>query len=210
MSQDIKYIIVEDQEIISTGLTMALAEFSDLSLLGLAKDGEKGIEMALSLKPDMIIMDLGLPRLDGIEATRRICKASPDIKILINSSREGPRDVFASFAAGAWGYIRKANSGAEIHKAMQEVMDGQFTIDPQIAGHILAYCCELQWSTTLTGVDGTPFVFSERELAVVGLLAQGLNNNSMAEKLGLDLDGLNREKKLLRESMASLGSRLSA
>jgi NarL family two-component system response regulator LiaR len=209
VSLDIKFMIVEDLEIVSLGLKISLEEYSGLSFLGLAKDGEEAVEMALSLKPDVIIMDLGLPRLDGIEATRKICLALPQIKILIMSSRERARDIFACFAAGASGYCRKETSASDVYAAMQALINGELTIEAAIAGRILTCWRELQSGTNLISPEGRPFAFSDIELQIVSFMSEGLNNSQIATKLGLSPAGLNQQKQILKQSLATLGTLLA-
>jgi NarL family two-component system response regulator LiaR len=208
VDQEIKYIIVEDQDIVSLGLKVSLEEFGKLHLVGLAKDGEEAIEMALALKPDLIIMDLGLPRLDGIEATRKICLALPQIKVLIMSSREKARDIFACFAAGASGYCRKEASASEVFAAMQAMINGELIIEATIAGRILACWREIESSTSLSIKNSAPFSFSEMELQIISLTADGLNNSAMAAKLGLSADALGQQMQILKQSLARLGTLL--
>jgi|GEM_PF-2990040 len=206
MDQMIKYLIVEDQEIVSLGLQMSLEQYDDLQLLGLAKDGEQAVEMALALSPEVMIMDLGLPKLDGIEATRKILEKSPSIKILIMSSRDKARDIFACFAVGASGYCRKDASGSEVYAAMQAIKGGQLTIEATIAGRILACWRDLQSSSSLTDSKGNDFALSETDLKIISLIADGLNNNTIADKLGLSLDSLSQHKQVLKDNLAKLGT----
>ncbi len=199
-------MISEDQEIISFGLKLSLEAYSRLKFVGLAKDGEIAVEMALSLKPDIIIMDLGLPRLDGIGATGQICRALPEMKVLIMSSRNKAEDVLASFAAGASGFCRKESSPDYVYAAMQSIMDGQLAIEPIIAGHILSFWQELQGGAPVLQSDGTPFTFTEVELQIISHMADGLNNNAIAAKLGQSIDALTQHQQQLKRSLAALGS----
>jgi len=164
--------------------------------------------MALALKPDLIIMDLGLPRLDGIEATRKICQMQPHVKVLIMSSREKARDIFACFAAGASGYCRKEASANDVYAAMQALMKGQLTIEAEVAGRILACLRDVQTYPSM-GVQGGSPILSEMELQIISLTADGLNNNTIAAKLGMSPESLTEHKQQLRDNLATLGSLLS-
>jgi len=206
VDQNINYMIVEDQEIVSLGLQMSLEQYDNLHLLGLARDGEQAVEMALSLKPDVIIMDLGLPKLDGIEATRKIIQKLPSVKVLIMSSRDKARDIFACFAVGASGYCRKDASSSEVYTSMQAIMSGQLTIEATIAGRILACWRDLQSSGAVTDNQGNSFALSETDLQIISLIADGLNNNTIADKLGLTVDSLSQQKQLLKNNLAILGA----
>ena len=103
----INVLLVEDHELYRMGLSMLLAKADGITLISEAADGAEGIKAARNLNPDVILMDIGLPNIDGIEATQRIKDFNPDVKILIITSRDSENDVFEAFKAGADGYIMK-------------------------------------------------------------------------------------------------------
>ncbi len=105
----IKVLLVEDHTMTRMGLQLALEKVEDIEIIGEAEDGEKAVEMAKELNPDVILMDIGLPGIDGIEATQKIKEAKLDSKILIFTSRDSEDDVFAAFGAGANKSIMKSN-----------------------------------------------------------------------------------------------------
>ncbi len=208
MNKDIRYLIVEDQEIAYVGLEASLGKFSGLQLIGRAEDGEKAVEMALHHRPDLIIMDIGLPKLDGIEATRKICQACPDTKVLIMSSREDAIDVLACFSAGAWGYWSKNASADVLHRAMLAIMNGKLSIEASIATKILNCLRQRQSSSSLGENQGTQFICSESGLKIISLLADGVDPATMAVTLGLSEDALKQENEKLTQTLDKLSSLL--
>ena len=130
MSKSIKVTIVEDHEMTRMGLSFALSNSECIEVLGTSADGADGVNQALELKPDLVIMDIGLPTIDGIEATRKIKNAMPEIKVLMNTSRDNEDDILDSFAAGADGYITKGVTSEQTISAIKAVSEGVGWLDP--------------------------------------------------------------------------------
>ena len=119
MNKDISVLLVEDHAMTRLGLGIVLEQAKGLKLIAEAEDGLTAVEKAKEFKPDVILMDIGLPNIDGIEATRRIKEFNPDAKILIFTSREEEKDVFDSFASGANGYIMKGTHPEQMVNAIK-------------------------------------------------------------------------------------------
>ncbi len=202
-------MIVEDLEIVSIGLKMALDEFTGLNLVGIAKDGEEAIQMAASLKPALIIMDLGLPKLNGIDATRKICQTQPQTKVLIMSSREKLQDVFSSFAAGAQGYCRKETPISLVYESMLSLVRGDIAIDPAIAGNISQGWKEFVNDRKIVDKDGQPFELKQDQQQLLSLIREGLNNAQIKSKLDLADSELEKLKQSLKQSLMTIGTLLS-
>ena len=117
----VRVLIVEDQDMARLALSVALGQNSNIEISDMASDGLEGVEKALALKPDLVIMDIGLPTIDGIDATRKIKEHNPNIKVLMYTSREDENDIFDSFQAGADGYITK---GATREQTIAAVLAG--------------------------------------------------------------------------------------
>ena len=126
----INVLLIEDHELYRMGLSMLLSKADDINLLAEASDGIEGIKMAREYSPDVILMDIGLPNIDGIEATQRIKDFAPNIKVLIFTSRDGENDVFEAFKAGADGYIMKGATPEQTISAIKSVYEGIGWIDP--------------------------------------------------------------------------------
>ena len=148
-----------------------------------------GVDLAKSLFPDVIVMDIGLPIIDGIEATRQIKAFNPECKILIFTSRDGDEDVFEAFKSGADGYVMKDASKEQICTAIRSVSEGVAWLDPAIAKIVLS---SLQNNTkkqtpTTTGINYKAgkelYGLTEREMEVLALIVEGMTNSQIAEEL---------------------------
>ncbi len=184
----INVLLVEDHELYRMGLSMLLSKADDINLLSEAADGLEGIKKARDLSPDVILMDIGLPNIDGIEATQRIKDFNPNIKVLIFTSRDSENDVFESFKAGADGYVMKGATPEQTISAIKSVYEGIGWIDPSIAklvfsnlqkpsAHIVSEPEQTKASRT------NPYGLTDRELDVLELMVEGLTNPQIADKL---------------------------
>ena len=182
----INVLLVEDHELYRMGLSMLLEKADGITLCAEAADGADGIKKARELNPDVILMDIGLPNIDGIEATGRIKDFNPDVKILIFTSRDSDNDVFEAFKAGADGYIMKGATPEQTISAIKSVYEGIGWIDPAIARLVssnlqrpekqIISTPEIKKSTNSYGL-------TERELDVLELMVEGLSNPQIADKL---------------------------
>lgn len=185
----IRVLLCEDHELVRMGLSIMIDKAEDITLIGEAENGLSGVELAKQLSPDIILMDIGLPNIDGIEATRRIKEFNPQIKILIFTSRDDSDDVFAAFKSGADGYIMKGASTENIHTAIRSVNEGVAWIDPQIARLVLSSLQAPNQNSTPTsnGINykagKDQYGLTEREMEVLALIVNGLTNPQIAEEL---------------------------
>ncbi|MBP3820653.1 response regulator transcription factor [bacterium] len=188
MSKNIKVTIVEDHDMTRMGLSFALSNSGIIDVIATSADGQEGVDQALQLKPDLVIMDIGVPTIDGIEATRKIKNSFPEIKVLMNTSRDDEQDILDSFAAGADGYITKGATSEQTISAIKAVSEGVGWLDPAIARVVLS---NIRKSTDDTGKCGeinykkgkNLYGLTEREMEVLALLVEGLNNPQIAKKL---------------------------
>ena len=185
----INVLLVEDHELYRMGLSMLLDKSDEINLVAEAADGVIGVKKAREFSPDVILMDIGLPNMDGIEATQRIKDFLPDTKILIFTSRDSEHDIFESFKAGADGYIMKGASPEQTISAIKAVNEGIGWIDSAIAKMVFS---SLQvgnfgkQATTIVDVDKrskNSYGLTERELDVLSLMVDGLTNPQIADKL---------------------------
>lgn len=188
MAKDINVIIVEDHDMARMGLSVILNNSERINIADMASDGQEGVDKALRLNPDVVIMDIGLPTIDGIEATGKIKSANPDIKVLMYTSRESDDDIFDSFKAGADGYITKGATSEQTVAAVIAVSEGAGWLDPAIAKVVLRNVRKNTENLERKGeinytLGKNLYGLTEREMEVLALIVDGLTNPQIADKL---------------------------
>lgn len=167
----IRIVVVDDHFVVREGLRSLIERQADFVFAGQAANGAEAIDVYRELRPDIIIIDLGLPILSGVEAIQAIHQSSPEARILVLSNFEGDEDIHNSFAAGASGYILKHRSGEQIVPAIRALMEGKQWIPPEIARQLQAHKC----AETLT----------LREREIVLCIARGEANKQISTSLGI-------------------------
>src|SRR5512143_3316608 len=173
----IRLLIVDDQAIVRKGIRALLAEVKGMDVIGEAGDGLEAVRLAADLRPDVILMDLVMPKLDGIEAIRQIMAGQPQARILVLTSFASDDKVFPAIKAGALGYLLKDSEPEELIAAIKNIQRGEPFLHPSIAPKVLE---ELSHPA---GSPPTPEPLTERELEVLQLVAQGYSNQAISEKL---------------------------
>ena len=191
----IRVLVTDDQAIVRQGLEVILASEPDLRVVGFAANGEEAVALTATLQPDVVLMDLKMPKLNGILATRRIMQRTPGVKVLVLTTYDGDEWLFDALRAGACGYLLKDSDGDAIVAAIRGAVAGEVHLDPHIAGKVLHEFNRLGEPRTGTSVQQTtppsptaePLyeTLSERELSVLQELAQGKSNQEIAATLFL-------------------------
>ena len=184
----VRVLLVEDHEMTRMGLEVGIGKTETLELVGQAADGLAGVELAKKLHPDVILMDIGLPEIDGIEATRRIKELNLDSRVLMFTSRENENDVFDALSAGADGYVTKGTNIAQLTSAIMAVASGASWLDPAIARMVLSRVSSSEQAQQKNPAD---FVrktgLTKREIEVLGFISDGLSNSEISDKLVVSL-----------------------
>ena len=177
----IRVLIADDHPHFRQGLRAMLLSSADLEVVGEATDGERAIALATELQPDVILMDLQMPAMGGIDATRHILHSSPHISVLVLSMYDDDDSIFAALQAGARGYLLKGALRAEILRAIRAVASGEAIFGPVIAKRLISYFSAPRPSAP---ADAFPEL-TEREKEILGLVAQHRTNPEIARRLGL-------------------------
>ncbi|GAA6618912.1 response regulator [Scytonema sp. NUACC26] len=174
----LRVLIVEDDPMMQLGLEQSLSAHPQLEIVGQAEDGYLGVQAALKLKPDLVVMDIGLPRLDGIAATQQIKAALPETHVVMLTSHKTDTEIVAALSSGADAYCIKGASVERLLSAIAAAVEGATYLDPQIARRVIE---NLKPPTT----SGNTANLSQRELEVLKLMVEGYSNPEIAEKLYL-------------------------
>ena len=182
--ETIRILIADDHAFVREGTRRILEQEPDLEVVAEAGDGEETVKLACDLKPDVALVDVAMPRIDGIEATRRIKAQCPAVAVLVLSAYDDDQFVFGLLEAGAAGYLLKSVRGQEIVDAIRAVHAGESVLHPSVARKVL---------NRFAGVSGKPRgrksldLLTEREMDVLKLVTKGLSNKDIAEGLCLSV-----------------------
>ncbi|CAN5582109.1 response regulator transcription factor [soil metagenome] len=194
----ISVMLVEDHQITRMGLRFALEQIADLNIVAEAADGNTAVSTALQVKPDVILMDIGLPGLNGIDAANQIKAKDPAIRIFMLTSHSLDQDVMAAFAANCDGYCLKDVAVDQLVNGIRAVNSGGIWLDPSIAKRVIRSYVDHKPSAVPINTSS----LSERELEVLGLVVEGLSNQEIAERLILSTETVKTHMRHIMEKLA--------
>ena len=195
--EPIRILIADDHTLFREGLRSLLASVADAEAVGEAATGQEAIDQAMALQPDVVLMDIQMPGINGIEATRRIVGTSPHIGVIVVTMFEDDDSVFAAMRAGARGYVLKGADQEEMLRTIRSVARGEALFGPAIARRLMGY-----FSAPRPVAEPQLFPeLTEREREVLGLIAQGCNNEEIARRLVLS-------QKTVRNHVSNIFSKL--
>ncbi len=176
-----KILICDDQAIVRDGLELLLKLEKDIEVVALAQDGAEAVELVGKHRPDLALMDLMMPGMNGVEATRRIRSLYPETRVLVLTTFDDDEWVFDAIRAGAAGYLLKDTPRARVIEAVRGTVAGKAFVDPAVAGKLLEQTASRQTQPASRIIER----LTEREVDVLRLIARGLNNSEIAERLHL-------------------------
>lgn len=180
----INLVLADDHAMVRAGTRQLLERQPDIKVVGEASDGLEAVQLVRDLEPDLVVMDVRMPKMSGVEATRRIKEEHPDVAVLVLTAHDDDEYVFALLQAGANGYLLKTAEMEELIKAIRTVMAGQSSLDPAVAGKVVAqFASGRPLPDLLAGVQDEYDGLTERELQILRLVGQGLTNKEIGKQL---------------------------
>ncbi len=181
----VRVLLADDQALFREALATLLAVHEDVEVVGEAGNGDEALRKAAELAPDVVLMDLRMPVLDGIAATRRLRVEQPDVRVIALTTFDDDEDVFAALRAGAVGYLLKDVSSARLVEAVHAAARGESVLQPSVAAKVVARFAQLPDTASAQRPQPLVVPLSDRELEVVRLLADGRSNREIAADLFL-------------------------
>ena len=179
----IRVLIADDQTVVREGLATLLAAMEGVEVVGSARDGEEAVSLAALRRPDVVLMDLRMPRCDGVEATRRLTAEQPEVRVVVLTTYADDTSVFAALEAGARGYLTKDAGAGEIAQAIRTVHAGEALLDPSVQRRLLESLRAPAATVAPEPPGPLPDGLTQREAEVLGLIAGGLSNQEIAARL---------------------------
>lgn len=198
-SKPITVLLAEDHMVVREGLRTLLEAENDIQVVGEASTGRQAVDLARKLRPSVVVMDIAMPQLNGLEATRQMRKAVPAAKVLILSAHSDDAYVDQVVAAGASGYLLKQTSAHVLSKAVREVQKGNAFFSPSVARRVRSW--RGQTADSSKRIQGKSSRLSSREMEVLQLIAEGRANKQVAAELGISVKTVEKHRQRLMEKL---------
>ena len=179
----IRVLLVDDQALFREGLDTLLSVHKDIQVIGQASNGQAAVDLALKLRPDVILMDMQMPILNGVGATRRLKGSLPDCRIIVLTTFDDKETIFDALRAGAVGYLLKDVGSAQLAESIRRTARGESILDPSVAAKVVAEFSRVSSLVTAASSEVLAEPLSEREIEVLRLVTAGMSNREIAQKL---------------------------
>jgi two-component system NarL family response regulator len=206
MTETIRVLVADDHALFRKALAAVFADEADVELVGEASDGEEAIRLAAELVPDVVLMDVRMPKILGIEAARQIKSEQPSTKIVMLTVSDEEEDLFEAIKAGASGYLLKEVDPAEIADALRQIHEGHSLLSPAVASKLVSEFAAISKRTDERAMRPT---LTDRELEVLRLAADGLTNRQIGRRLGISENTVKNHIRNILEKL-HLHSRMEA
>lgn len=179
----IRVLLADDQALFREGLDTLLSVHKDIEVVGQASNGQEAVDMAMQLRPDVILMDMQMPILNGVGATRRLKKSLPECRVIVLTTFTDNETIFDALRAGAVGYLLKDVGSAQLADSVRATARGESILDPSVAAKVVQEFSRVSNMVPATNSEVLPEPLSEREVELLGLIASGLSNKEIADAL---------------------------
>jgi len=179
----IRILLADDQALFREGLETLLSVHKDIDVVGQASNGQEAVDLAMKLRPDVLLMDMQMPILNGIGATRRLKQSLPGCRVIMLTTFNDDETIFDALRAGAVGYLLKDVGSAQLAESIRVTSRGESILDPSVAAKVVQEFSRVSSMVQTNSSDILPEPLSEREIELLGLIASGLSNKEIAETL---------------------------
>ena len=179
----IRVLLADDQALFREGLETLLSIHKDIQVVGQASNGQEAVDLALKLRPDVILMDMQMPILNGIGATRRLKQSLPECRVIVLTTFDDNETIFDALRGGAVGYLLKDVGSAQLAESVRATARGESILDPSVAAKVVAEFSRVSSLVGGTSSEVLPEPLSEREIELLRLIASGLSNKEIGETL---------------------------